>query len=246
MKGFLHRVASGVVQPRVTLHPLAQSIFSASAGSALTPLDASQDTTSFVRPTIQPSPAHRDAEASTTQSLAPRVVDSREQFQPVVQPRQQSPSTLEASFERRAEIEALSAIHDESLQAKFRKSQDAASGDGELDDPSSTAGFIPIMLGKHAGMALGEQEQTLSSITPNNVYANAAKVELARRSVRQQSSQPAPTVHSSPSQSDDIQIHIGRIEVVAVPQQAPRPAAPATRKGISLDEYLSRRNGRTN
>lgn len=48
----------------------------------------------------------------------------------------------------------------------------------------------------------------------------------------------------APSQRDDIQIHIGRIEVVAVSPPAPRPAAPSHRKGLSLDEYLSRRNGR--
>jgi len=44
-------------------------------------------------------------------------------------------------------------------------------------------------------------------------------------------------------QSEDIQIHIGRIEVVAA--RPPRPAAPKTRRGISsLDEYLRRRDGK--
>jgi hypothetical protein len=43
--------------------------------------------------------------------------------------------------------------------------------------------------------------------------------------------------------SDDIQIHIGRIEVVAVPPAAARSAAPA-RKSQTLDEYLKRRDGR--
>jgi hypothetical protein len=40
---------------------------------------------------------------------------------------------------------------------------------------------------------------------------------------------------------DEIQIHIGRIEVVAVPQQqAARAPAKSTRKSVSLDEYLKR------
>jgi hypothetical protein len=40
---------------------------------------------------------------------------------------------------------------------------------------------------------------------------------------------------------DEIQIHIGRIEVVAVPQQqAVRPAAKSSRKSPSLDDYLKR------
>jgi hypothetical protein len=44
-------------------------------------------------------------------------------------------------------------------------------------------------------------------------------------------------------QPDDIQIHIGRIEVLAVPPPAPR-ARQAPDRSLSLDAYLSRRDGR--
>jgi hypothetical protein len=57
-------------------------------------------------------------------------------------------------------------------------------------------------------------------------------------------SKPARAEYSAPSrrsaQSDDIQIHIGRIEVTAVAQPAPRLAAAPARKAMSLDEYLGR------
>lgn len=45
-------------------------------------------------------------------------------------------------------------------------------------------------------------------------------------------------------QPDEIQIHIGRIEVTAVPAPPAQRAPKAPDKGISLDAYLERRNGR--
>jgi hypothetical protein len=40
---------------------------------------------------------------------------------------------------------------------------------------------------------------------------------------------------------DEIQIHIGRIEVTAaLPQQPARPSAPPIRKSTDLGEYLKR------
>lgn len=51
-----------------------------------------------------------------------------------------------------------------------------------------------------------------------------------------------PTRHSAPVQryADDIQIHIGRIEVTAVPPAPTRPAVQPVRKSLRLDEYLRR------
>ena len=51
-----------------------------------------------------------------------------------------------------------------------------------------------------------------------------------------------PARHSAPAEryADDIQIHIGRIEVTAVPPAPTRPAVPPVRKSLRLDEYLRR------
>jgi hypothetical protein len=45
-------------------------------------------------------------------------------------------------------------------------------------------------------------------------------------------------------QGDEIQIHIGRIEVIATPPAAPRPMPVPARKSQTLDEYLRRGSGR--
>jgi hypothetical protein len=47
-----------------------------------------------------------------------------------------------------------------------------------------------------------------------------------------------------PHDTDEIQIHIGRIEVTAVPPPPVKAAPAPTRKSPSLDEYLKRRPGR--
>jgi hypothetical protein len=50
--------------------------------------------------------------------------------------------------------------------------------------------------------------------------------------------------HTARPEPDEIQIHIGRIEVVAVPPATVTPASPKPKhKGPSLDEYLKRRRG---
>jgi hypothetical protein len=51
--------------------------------------------------------------------------------------------------------------------------------------------------------------------------------------------------HPIAPDGDDIQIHIGRIEVTAVrPTPAPQPAAKNRRGAPSLDDYIRRRDGR--
>jgi hypothetical protein len=52
---------------------------------------------------------------------------------------------------------------------------------------------------------------------------------------------PASPLH----EPDEIHIHIGRIEVAAISQPAPRPAAPPARKSLDLGEYLKRGNRRS-
>ncbi len=46
------------------------------------------------------------------------------------------------------------------------------------------------------------------------------------------------------SQAPDVQVHIGRIEVLAVQQQAPATLAPRRERTTSLADYLAGRNGR--
>jgi hypothetical protein len=60
-------------------------------------------------------------------------------------------------------------------------------------------------------------------------------------------SQQKPRQWSAPAAArdpDEIQIHIGRIEVTAVPPPAATPTQKRAAKGPSLQEYLGRRERR--
>lgn len=65
----------------------------------------------------------------------------------------------------------------------------------------------------------------------------------AARAASQRSAAQLAASRGTSSASSDVRIHIGRIEVVAVPQAAARPvAARAAPRAMGLDEYLRRRD----
>jgi hypothetical protein len=84
-----------------------------------------------------------------------------------------------------------------------------------------------------AAVARQDSSKLVASTTSPSTSAADRKVKLG------------PLRPPGRPEPDEIQIHIGRIEVVAVP---PAPALPASRKpqhgGPSLDEYLRRRDRR--
>jgi hypothetical protein len=97
--------------------------------------------------------------------------------------------------------------------------------------------FTPIVLNSSPRTSTPEATLTPPPRTSNEPYAAQARI------IRQ--TQPSPNAARAPqTPPDEIQINIGRIEVIAVPPPAPRPAPAPARKGLSLDEYLSRGNGR--
>jgi hypothetical protein len=83
----------------------------------------------------------------------------------------------------------------------------------------------------------GPAEQRITALMPMPAAVAAATQRLPRQ-LRAQQREAARD-----SAPQDVQIHIGRIEVIAVPPPSQRAAAPKS-KSTSLDDYLNHANGR--
>jgi hypothetical protein len=82
----------------------------------------------------------------------------------------------------------------------------------------------------------------VAPLAPKIRSTTAAPFEPRSNGNTRPSSRRTATNNQKP---DEIQIHIGRIEVIAAPPPMARPPAPSSRRGSqSLDEYLRRRDRR--
>jgi hypothetical protein len=229
MKGFLQRMAANAVRPQGGIHPLVGSIY---AG-----------------PTTR-SP--RDVVTETGVLEEERLVTGP-----------QSPPD---------EIEDLPVDPDSSpsgIRGKGDKTQRGGVRQGE-DSPHQgrPTSFRPLMGEADVQSAgrgsYGTAADTESSDRSGAIFDREGNTSLRTRDLKSESVLPGGSLSSFAIDSaqrarfdafprsapveregDKVEIHIGRIEVTAVPPEAPRPAAARPRKSLDLGEYLKRRDGRT-
>lgn len=111
------------------------------------------------------------------------------------------------------------------LQRSKKQTQDEQSGGPAANTPV----YVPLL-----------------NTMPSPSRSKTIETELPVRSGAKMSHQK-PRQWSAPAAArdpDEIQIHIGRIEVTAVPPPAATPTQKRAAKGPSLQEYLGRRNRR--
>jgi hypothetical protein len=240
MSGFLQRIASSAVRPKSNAHPFVESIYPAARRNGTA--EPGERYESFAAPVGEAAEQGFRSELSTeesrpmnkaltqpegTRSLKSETGASRDFFQPSLP--QPEVETNVASKLSRHDGEA-------SATASFSASPALRRG---LAGTLEGLEYVPLVADRFARTDISDLREVHSLPAPGE----GEPVSARTRQVRQSSQVESATRSLSP-QADDIQIHIGRIEVVAVPQAAPRPAAAPARKGLSLDEYLNRRNGR--
>jgi hypothetical protein len=219
MSNFLQRVAATVIQPKVKLQPMLGSI--------------------FAPPTFY-SPAEPLPIEISSQTVVPHGND------PATTPHFEPSSQFFARnvFER----------EDRSFPATVLEDSSPSRPD---HSPSAYQPLLPAFNNPHLRASAQSQafaeDSVLKSLRPAadpttlpTSYQRLIAVSQSPPARLQPVDSPSNPRRSKPAQSepDEIHIHIGRIEVAAIAQAAPRPAAAQARRSVNLDEYLRRSNGR--
>jgi hypothetical protein len=235
MSGYLQRLVDSAAGRAPAVHPRTGSIFSPRVEERHAPLQNWEETEQAATPHLTRDPHAAQPElpsAHTPASLASRSVPPEFEHTPLLppapvlpEPHASAPSLLPAvpgsSARANASLDARTLeIASEHARHPFAASTDVHR-DATLPAAARTAdAFRPLL-------------------TPPHTFASVISAAERRERPRPRQAAHAAQPH------DDIQIHIGRIEVVAVPPPAQTPRAPkAADSGLSLDAYLNRRNER--
>jgi hypothetical protein len=178
---------------------------------------------------------------SKEEASARTISSEREVLRPLLPP--QRVGQQEAGMARMAvepESKATSGL-------PMRSATPASTADHSLRVEAYARSYEPLVEPAVAQRARSTSASSESGPTAANLKrdVHATPSQPASRAVaRALIGANAQARRAAPPPSEDIQIHIGRIEVIAVPPPAPRPAPAPVRKGLTLDEYLSGGNGR--
>jgi len=218
MSGYLQRLAGSVIQPKETVRPLLGSVFSAPITRHPAEAIFSAD---------EPPGPHE-----TESSLVSRTPELQRQEETLLSQREivtpmpaktASPATSKPNVMRPLvplQQHLPSTMVERGDEAKI-PAHDAAEAHAEV--------FIPLV-------ARGAAGAIQNSIVDGPSNFSSPRPRDKRRTEASSAAQREP---------DEIQIHIGRIEISAVPQAPPTTVAKAARTSSSLDEYLKRRDRRS-
>ena len=223
MSGYLQRLARSVMQPSERVHPMVGSVFSASANQGETEVS----TLSF-GPAAR-SPHQQSPERKPEQNVGKPHPSPFMKPDDLPRPAQQLPASNEATSTPSQPVKApennsVAPEREPVLAARLAQEREAT-------QPTVYAPLMPMT-------EVRSEAKLIPKILPQIAPHPAAPTRRDKSKVE--------AIRSAEHEADDIQIHIGRIEVLAVPPAPPvvRPAKSA-HKAPSLDDYLKHRDRRT-
>jgi len=263
MKGFLRRTLESARGAEPRLKPLTGSVFAGnrrrqelqpgSWGEEAVPVASGPDAAATSRPLSQPGISHT-ASTFTTGPLLPVESD----------PREAGAGGQERNSERRRALFAAEApVAPRNRESLTRPASDGSALHAPLPLlPTLRPGSFPLFSGSQrnegaradAADPHAPQEVSRAEKTQQPEEARRAASALPQRfdpllrparEARPPSAGPqVPAARNRVPQEPEIQVHIGRIEVIAAAPQTPRATAPRPNRATSLADYLAGRNGR--
>jgi hypothetical protein len=229
MSGYLQRLAASALRPAEAVHPVLGSVFSPQEGSTDHPsFPQEEDTALSVEGVTTPlvsltQPSVETQQTSSRPSNAPDsdIAGIRSSSFQTVEPRPKSRAETRDSFEP-----LLPHLRNEASSPQTSPTQESL-----LAEPPK-----PLLEPAHPALVPAGPGLSSPTIAGAQALANSSSFRRHERS--------AAANRAGKSQPDEIQIHIGRIEVTAVPQTSQRTASKPARKGITLEEYLKGRDRR--
>jgi hypothetical protein len=275
MMGYLHRLAASAARPRGPVHPVVQPIFSAAMEARSRDLpdldefsgrsDAETPPHSKERaaePQRQSNPGHASEPAAANAPKPAPELPSPPLVQAHVVAAAPTPSDVRPRLPARQ--------HRDNPDDADHAQQAANGSDHEQTDkirlaspPLTRAGRAPPQ--SDIGTAqTGANERGDDDRDSHRRQASSERVFVPLLASVTSANEPAPSrvarppavaarraprliqgERSAASEPNEVQIHIGRIEVTAIAQAPARaPVAAPRRSGMSLDDYLKQRNGR--
>lgn len=221
MKGYLQRLAMQAIRPQAGIHPMVGSLYGHSEFA-----NWGSDTSSEVfapeheRATRKTLPEKYGTQEPLTESAAHA---EREEFRNV------------NKTESRGEMQEAAPVNlafKPLIGAPNTVAFPSASTERTQNEPAARRAV--------ARHAVDRESDAAKSYTP--LLPREEKTVYVTRTTPKQ--EPPTRAAADGRESAPIQIHIGRIEMTAVPE-AQRPAAGRARKSLDLGAYLKRRDGRT-
>ena len=269
MKSYLHRIASNVIDPSGPIRPVLQPIFSApgygSSGGFVgdEAFETTEDTKAFHPQELEGFPPS-DRTASDPTPGQGTLSDSDAGNSDTVQLRRSvfrqhssasQSNTVEPQFSEPAPIQPLLAATSRAIKKEFpaiHNNEIASTGVAQPHAQSSTSTDPKVRPIEPRRAEHDEQPTSADYFRPlisgvqrsghQDYFPNPSKRFSFDAPARAKSSQKLAD-HAA-QQPDEIQIHIGRIEVTAVTSAPSRPVARTAPKPLTLDEYLKRSDRR--
>jgi hypothetical protein len=239
MSGYLQRLVSSAMDSRQP--PAIRPVLGATyAPSSAEPVEISE--AAEIRPGEKAEGReHREDGVATPREVADAPEVRREMEEPRTK-------RIEPEFKPREVFQPLVA---QSVMEMERPKVDPVAPTGEGDDAPRREEETAAPIAQDSAEAEGPQVKTVTRrvisyrpLVPSMVGDPAAALPGAvKRTAKQSLVRSEERAASTP---DDIQIHIGRVEVTAVQQtQAPRAPVRPARRSVNLEEYLKRGDRRS-